>query len=116
MKHNYNSILGLKMQGPVIRNGEPQPKFYKKTERRCVLRKIDDPYSHLAVSIIIQAFEDLKELDGEETAILTSSVVGRYEILNFLRSEWCGLLLSCQSAVTQEKIESAAMAVLKNRK
>ena len=116
MKHNYNSILGLKMQEPVIRNGEPKPEFFKKTERRCVLRKIDDPYSHLAASIIIQAFEDLKNLEGEESAILTSSVVGRYEILNFLRSKWCGLLLSCQSTVTQEKIESAAMAVLKNRK
>ena len=81
-----------------------------------VLHNIDNPYSHLAISIIIQAFRDLKALDGEEQAILASGVVGRYEILNFLRSEWCSLLLSCQSTVTQEKIESAAMAVLKNRK
>lgn len=79
-----------------------------------VLHNIDDPYSHLAVSIIIQAYEDLVALDGEEQAVLDSSTVGRAEILRFLRSEWCGLLLSCQSAVTQEKIESAAMAVLNN--
>lgn len=79
-----------------------------------VLHNIDDPYSHLAVSIIIQAFEDLKALDGEEKAVLDSSTVGRAEILRFLRLEWCGLLLSCQTAVTQERIESAAMAVLNN--
>lgn len=79
-----------------------------------VLHKIDDPYSHLAVSIIIQAYEDLKALDGEEKAVIDSSTVGRAEILRFLRSEWCGLLLSCQTAVTQERIESAAMAVLNN--
>ena len=35
------------------------------------------------------------------------------EVLHFLKSEWCGMLLSCQSAVTQERIESAAMAVLR---
>lgn len=78
-----------------------------------VLHNIDDPYSHLAVSIIIQAFEDLKALDGEEKAVLYSSTVERTEILRFLRSEWCGLLLSCQTAVTQEGIESAAMAALR---
>lgn len=77
------------------------------------LQKIDDPYSHLAVSIIIQAYEDLKALDGEEKAILDSSGVGRDEIMRFFKSEWCGLLLSCQTAVTQERIESAAMAVLR---
>lgn len=79
-----------------------------------VLHNIDNPYSHLAVSIIIQAFEDLKALDGEEKAVLDSSTVGRAEILRFFSSEWCGLLLSCQSAVTQERIESAALAVLNN--
>jgi hypothetical protein len=79
-----------------------------------VLHNIDDPYSHLAVSIIIQAYEDLVALDGAEKAVIDSSTVGRAEILRFLRSEWCGLLLSCQTAVTQERIESAALAVLNN--
>lgn len=78
-----------------------------------VLHNIDDPYSHLAVSIIIQAFEDLKALEGEEKATLVSGTVYRSEVLHFLKSEWCGMLLSCQSAVTQERIESAAMAVLR---
>lgn len=78
-----------------------------------VLHKIDDPYSHLAVSIIIQAYEDLKALNGEEKAVIDSSTVGRAEILRFFKSEWCGLLLSCQTAVTQERIKSAAMAVLR---
>lgn len=81
-----------------------------------VLHNIDVPYSHLAASIIIQAFDDLKALGGKEKGVLDSSAVGRYEILEFLRSDWCGLLLSCQSAITQEKIETAAMAVIKKRK
>lgn len=29
-------------------------------------RKIDNPYTHLAASIIIQAYEDLKALKGQD--------------------------------------------------
>lgn len=52
MKHDYNSILGLKTQGiifnpeferweyygadPVIRNGEPQPEFVSSDYEKCI--------------------------------------------------------------------------------
>lgn len=78
-----------------------------------VLCRIDNPYSHLAASIIIQAFEDLKALDGDKKRRIDSEYVWETEIMKFLRSEWCGLLLSCQSAITQENIEATAEAILK---
>lgn len=78
-----------------------------------VLCRIDNPYAHLAASIIIQAFEDLKALDGDKKRRIDSEYVWETEIMKFLRSEWCGLLLSCQSTITQENIEAAAEAILK---
>lgn len=77
------------------------------------LCNIDEPFSHLAASIIIQAFEDLKALDGGKKRRIDSEYVWETEIMKFLRSDWCGLLLSCQSAITQENIEAAAEAILK---
>lgn len=79
-----------------------------------VLHNIDDPYSHLAVSIILQAYDDLKALGGEEKGYIESSVVSKWEIINFFRSKWCGILLSCQNAVTQEQMQDAAWAVINN--
>lgn len=77
-------------------------------------RSIDNPYTHLAVSIILQAYEDLKALHGAERGYVQQSLVTKWEIINFLRSKWCGLLLSCQDAVTQEQVESAAWSILEN--
>lgn len=76
------------------------------------VRDIDEPYSHLAVSIILQAYDDLKALDGAERGYVEQSPVNRWEIINFFRSNWCGLLLTCQDAVTQEQLEQAAWAVV----
>lgn len=78
------------------------------------VRDIDEPYSHLAVSIILQAYDDLKALGGEEKAYVDSSLVSKWEIINFFHSNWCGVLLSCQNAVTQEQMQAAALAVIEN--
>ena len=79
------------------------------------VQNIDEPYSHLAASIIIQAYDDLRALDGCEHRILDQNVVNKWEIINFFRSEWCGVLLSCQNAITQEQAEAAAWAIFDNR-
>lgn len=78
------------------------------------VRNIDEPYLHLAVSIILQAYDDLKALQGTDKAYVESSVVSKWEIINFSRSNWCGVLLSCQNAVTQEQMQAAALAVIEN--
>lgn len=78
------------------------------------VHNIDDPYSHLAVSIILQAYDDLKALRGEERTYIDQSPVSKWEIINFFRSNWCGVLLSCQNAVTQEQMLDVAWTVLEN--
>lgn len=72
------------------------------------LRNIDNPYTHLAASIIIQAYDDLKALGGSDRKIVDAQNVTKYEIINFFRSPWCGRLLSCQEAVSQEMAIRAA--------
>ncbi len=76
------------------------------------VHNIDNPYTHLAASIILQAYDDLKALDGAERGYVEQSPVNKREIINFFRSKWCGLLLTCQDAVTQEQLEQAALAVV----
>lgn len=48
--------MGIKAAG--VKLGAPS--------RPGVLCRIDNPYSHLAASIIIQAFEDLRALEGDK--------------------------------------------------
>ena len=79
------------------------------------VRNIDEPYSHLAVSIILQAYDDLKALQGADKAYAESSVVSKWEIINFFRSNWCGILLSFQETVTQEQLQEAVLSVLENK-
>ena len=74
------------------------------------LRNIDEPYSHLAASIILQAYNDLKTLDGKDFDYIGNMSVNKGEIIEFFRSNWCGVLLSFQDAVTQEEVRDAAMA------
>lgn len=76
------------------------------------VENINDLYSHLAVSIIIQAFDDLKWLDGEDRGVIEQCTVSQAEIMNFFRSGWAALLMSCQHAVTQEGLVSAAKSFL----
>ncbi len=75
-------------------------------------KQIDNPYAHLAVSVIIQAWLDLKNLGNADRANMDSSVVDKWEVLNFFRSGWCELLLSCQSEVTYEQLETAVAEML----
>lgn len=75
------------------------------------VRHIDNPYTHLAASIILQAYDDLRNLKGEEVGKIEQSTVDRWEIITFFRSRWCGFLLSCQDAITQEQAEAAAWAI-----
>ncbi len=63
-------------------------------------KEIDNPYAHLAAAIIIQAWSDLKNLENAECAVIDSSTVNKWEVVNFFRSKWCEALLSCQEAVT----------------
>lgn len=76
------------------------------------IQNVNDPYSHLAVSIIIQAFEDLKYLDGQDRCLIDGGTVSQREIMRFFQSGWCALLLSCQRAITQEGLETAAKSIL----
>ena len=75
-------------------------------------KNAESPYSQLAASIIIQALDDLKALNGCEKVYIGSSVVSKWEIINFLRSRWCSSLLTFQNAVTQEHLEKAAWNIL----
>lgn len=77
--------------------------------RTGALQNIDEPYSHLAVSIILQAYDDLRILDGEDFGYIDNGPVDKWEIVNFFYSEWCGVLLNFQDAVTQEEVRDAAM-------
>lgn len=77
------------------------------------IKQEDSPYAHLAVSIIIQAYEDLKALDGRDTALIENGVVGKWEIFNFFFSDWCGFLLGCQTAMSQDRLLEAARSILK---
>lgn len=47
-----------------------------------------DPYTGLATMIFVQAAVDLHYLDGRDRAYNNSSVISKWEILNFLRSGW----------------------------
>lgn len=87
-------------------------KNIKASRNTLPIQLVSDPYSHLAVSIIIQALEDLKWLDGEERGVIEQSNVSQGEIMSFFSSGWCSLLLSCQHAVTQEGLVSAAKSFL----
>ena len=73
----------------------------------------DDPYSHLAVSIIIQAFDDLRALNGQERITFIGQVINKHEVVNFFTSDWCDFLLSCQNAVSHEQLESAVFSKYK---
>lgn len=76
-------------------------------------RNIDNPYAHLAVAIIIQAWSDLKNLENADYAKIDSSTVNKWEVLNFFRSKWCEKLLSCQEAVTFAQLNDAVEERLK---
>lgn len=47
-----------------------------------------DPYTGLATMIFVQAAFDLHYLDGRDHAYNNSSMISKWEILNFLRSGW----------------------------
>ena len=76
-------------------------------------RNIDNPYAHLAVAIIIQAWSDLTNLENADSAVIDSGTVRKWEVVKFFRSKWCEALLSCQEAVTFAQLSAAVEERLK---
>ena len=76
-------------------------------------RNNNNPYAHLAAAIIIQAWLDLKRLENSECTTMDSSMVNKWEIINFFRSKWCETLLSFQETITLSKLNSAVEERLK---
>lgn len=77
-----------------------------------LINEIDNPYSHLAVSIILQAYDDLKALDGQEREIIIGQNVEKWEVVNFFYSDWCGFLLSCQSAISHDRLKEVIRTMI----
>ena len=47
-----------------------------------------DPYTGLATMIFVQAAADVNVLGGNERVYKNGSMISKWEIVNFLRSEW----------------------------
>lgn len=53
----------------------------------------ENPYKALVAMIFVQAQSDLEELNGESRVYKNGNVINKWEIVNFLRSDW-GLFLA----------------------
>ena len=67
-----------------------------------------DPLTGLATMIFVQAADDLHALDGRNTRYKNGSLIQRWEIINFLRSEWaqdlaCLVRLDCRDLDAYER-------------
>lgn len=69
--------------------------------------KTDDPYAHLAAAIILRAYEDLQEMDGQQRAMVCYNIVSMEELINFFCSDWCATLLSFQDTITHDDLVKA---------
>ena len=54
--------------------------------------EFSDPYTGIAAMIFIQAVSDMDFLHGEDSTYRDSSLITKWEILNFLRSDWASFL------------------------
>lgn len=100
--HNHNTTDNLQNQ---------EEKVSKAKIKTGALKNIDEPYSHLAASIILQAYDDLRCLDGRDSGYIDGYHVNKWEVINFFHSNWCGVLLSFQDAVTQDDVRDAVMTL-----
>lgn len=50
--------------------------------------QFDNPYTGLVAMIFLQAQTDLCYLNGEETLYQNGNFLNKWEIINFLRSDW----------------------------
>ena len=69
----------------------------------------NSPWTGIAAMIFYQADMDLRTLNGQEKAYRHSCLVDRWEILNFLRSEWAEYLAWCLG-IGQDELERYAEA------
>lgn len=59
-----------------------------KREAPCDYRSFSDPYTGLATMIFVQADNDLKMLNGAESAYKGGVLLSKWEIIYFFRSQW----------------------------
>lgn len=52
------------------------------------LNKTADPWKALAAAILVNAFDDLKFLGGQDTCFRMGYLLRRWEVLNFFYSPW----------------------------
>ena len=62
----------------------------------------ESPVIGLVVMIFFQAYSDLKALKGRNEMYANGNLVTRWEIMNFLRSDWAHFLASAIDVSEQE--------------
>lgn len=68
-----------------------------------------DPYAHLAVAIILRAYDDLKEASPTPKSIYEGNTMSKESILDFFCSDWCATLLSFQNEISHEEFIEAVL-------
>ena len=62
----------------------------------------ESPYSAIAVMIFVQAVSDLKLLGGRERISVNRTVLSKWEIAKFLKSQWAGVLAGALNISDEE--------------
>ena len=62
------------------------------------------PHLNLALTIVSQAVRDGRRVVAG-TGVKRAPQATRFELINFFRSQWCGVLLGCTELTGEELIE-----------
>lgn len=75
-----------------------------------------DPLVNLATAIVYQAVRDAFAIAGKGVLDVPQEATGvnKYELLNFFRSRWCGILIGCTELETETLIERTGLNELFN--